>query len=239
MGIARPNLPHGQVDRLMIGGKYSFLAAPLKDFCVETVLMPDITEVDARLSGHADLAALAIGEKMLLGGRAGALIEPKVRDLGWKTELLPIKGDEYPDDAALNACVMGEYVIHNAGVSAVYDSEKFINIRQGYAKCSICPVTERALITSDMGIAKVCERAGFDVLRIRPGDVLLPGFEYGFIGGATFKLSPDVLAFTGDIYRHRDSAAIITFIKKYNVEPLCLTDGELLDIGSAVLLTEK
>ena len=111
-------------------------------------------------------------------------------------------------------------------------------MRQGYAKCCACVVNEGAMITSDTGIAKAAARHGVDVLRIRPGYIELEGFDTGFIGGASFKISPERLAFTGRLDAHPDVARIESFLRERGVEPVYLTDSPAFDIGSAVPLTE-
>ena len=77
-----------------------------------------------------------------------------------------------------------------------------------------------------------------DVLEIEPGHILLPGFDTGFIGGATFKLSAHELAFTGELDGHPDRPAIEAFLEARGVEPVYLTTQPAFDIGSAVPLTE-
>lgn len=237
--LCRPNLPQGRVKKLLIGEKYAEIGGQLNKLDIEVIFLPDISEVDERLSGHVDLAVLPINGNIFLGGRAGEAIAPILRSMGFKTPLTPLAGEKYPLDATLNACVMGEHVIHNKDFSILSENQGFIHVKQGYTKCSCCVVGENALITSDCGIAKQCTDAGLDVLQISPLGVRLPGFDTGFFGGASFKLSKKIMAFTGDIYDHPDAERIIDFLQRYHVRPLCLTDGPLLDIGSAVLLTEE
>ena len=235
--LCPPNLPTGRVDRLLLGAKYRRFERALEAFGTQVIYLSDIPEVDPRLSGHADLAALATGWRLLLGGAAGAELESDMRALGWETQLVPIGGSVYPKDAALNACVIGDFVLHNREISAVSFCENFINVRQGYARCAVCVVDEHSIITADAGIARGCEAAGLDVLRVSAGGVELPGYAYGFIGGASFKLAPDVMAFTGDIRSHQDADAILSFLHSRGVEEYCLGGGALLDTGSAVPLT--
>jgi hypothetical protein len=236
--LCPPNLPTGRVDRLLLGAKYYRFERALAAFGTQVIYLSDIPEVDPRLSGHVDLAALAIGGKLLLGGAAGAELERDMCALGWETQLVPIEGSVFPKDASLNACVIGEFVLHNREISAIPFCEKFINIKQGYARCAVCVVDEHSIITADAGIARACEAAGLDVLRISAGYVELPGYSYGFIGGASFKLAPDVMAFTGDIRSHPDADAILQFLHNRGVEAFCLGGGALLDTGSAVPLTQ-
>ena len=43
---------------------------------------------------------------------------------------------------------------------------EIINVKQGYAKCSICVVSDNAIITADKGIAKAAIQNRIDVLEI-------------------------------------------------------------------------
>ena len=114
-----------------------------------------------------------------------------------------------------------------------------VNIAQGYAKCSVCVVDGRSVITADRGIAKAALSAGLDVLTVTPGYIELEGFDCGFIGGASFKLAPDVMAFTGTLDGHPDRDAIISFLAVRGIKPLFLTGRPAFDIGSALPLTAR
>ena len=159
-----------------------------------------------------------------------------------------IKGESvlcgtYPDDAAYNVASIGKYLIHNLKytdkiILSETKKEK-IQVSQGYSKCSICIVDENSVITEDAGIARTLERHNIDVLKISAGDILLPDLEYGFLGGASGKLSKNILAFAGDITSHRDYRRIRDFCLKRNVEPVSLCDGKLTDIGSIIPVLEK
>ena len=81
---------------------------------------------------------------------------------------------------------------------------ELIPVKQGYAKCSLCIVSENAVITADEGLAYTLCRAGLDVLKIIPGCIRLPGYGYGFIGGCCGKLDAATMAFAGDPLTHPD-----------------------------------
>ena len=73
----------------------------------------------------------------------------------------------YPHDSQYNAACLGKLFIHNpdcTSPSLAKAASKsgliFIRVRQGYTKCSIVTVTDRAAITSDAGIAKALAAAG-------------------------------------------------------------------------------
>lgn len=154
---------------------------------------------------------------------------------------------DYPGDARYNACCTGRYFIHNLKYTApellhachlmISGSEEAmtaVHVSQGYARCSIVPVTESSIITYDQGITKACRRAGLEVLLIRPGHVLLPGYREGFIGGSCGHIGNQIL-FNGDLSAHPDFDAIRTFIKEKGLSCVWFDSYPLTDIGSIIL----
>ena len=121
---------------------------------------------------------------------------------------------------------------------AISDRAVQINSRQGYSRCSVCVVSDNAIITTDEGICRGAEAHGIDVLKIQPGYIDLLGFDYGFIGGASFKISDTKLAFTGRLDKHPDAERIIEFASLHNVNIVYITDKPAFDIGGAVPITE-
>lgn len=237
--ICTPNLPKNRVKTLLIGEKYSELVAPLAKLGISAVLLPNIKGVSPYLSGHVDLAVLATGDSLHIADSVGQETTQKLELLGFKIKARYALSEKYPDDAILNACVLGSRIIHRADISELGKCEKIINVRQGYTKCNICVVNENAIITSDPSIAKVCKLHNIDVLEIKSGYINLEGFDTGFIGGASFKISENELAFTGTLKSHPSYIDIICFLERYAVQPIYLTERKIYDIGSAVLLTEN
>ena len=56
--------------------------------------------------------------------------------------------------------------------------------------------------------------------------------SYGFIGGATGLIAPDMLAVNGDLKTHPDYNNIVDFCKNYHVDIISLKNGSIYDIGS-------
>lgn len=144
---------------------------------------------------------------------------------------------EYPKNIALNAVNLKDYFIHNlkftdSNLLEQIKEKKLINIKQGYSKCSIAIVSEKALITSDKGIYKALTPYGFDILLIPSGDISLPGLDYGFIGGTCGLISKDQMAFFGNLEKHPYGDDIKNFLSKYNVKPIYLSNDKLIDRGS-------
>ena len=152
-------------------------------------------------------------------------------------------GKIYPNDAFLCALSIGGKVFHNKEycddrIKNIFLNE-FYSVKQGYAKCAVCPVSESAAISADAGLIKVMRREGLEVLEISPDFISLEGFSVGFIGGAAFKLAPDVLAISGTIDSHPDKQRIKEFLRRHGVKPVYLTDRPIFDVGSIIPLCEK
>ena len=247
--VEKPNLPK-MAETVLIGEKYTeLLEKPLEKLGINAVPVPDNGYVDSRLSGHGDLSVLHMGGKILWLAphlRRSRFAE-RLNSMGFALDYLDIlQSAAYPGDAQLNVCICGKYAICNKSivsaeiVSNLTDSGfEILDCRQGYAKCSVCVVTEGAIITADRGVEAVAREAGLDVLLIEPGYIALDGFDYGFIGGSSFKISRSKLAFTGTLDTHPSKMDILHFLKAHEVEAVYLTERPIFDIGSGIPITEK
>lgn len=248
--VELPSLPKNS-EALIIGEKYKeILEKPLRKVKVSPLFVPNNPLIDYRLSGHADLSVFHAGGKRLFLAPylRGSVLEKSLLDFGAEISFPELcQGQKYPYDAALNACSAGSWLIYCEKVTAkeIVDyftntgNVKLISSRQGYAGCSVCPIDANAIITSDAGIAKSAKAKGLEVLLIRCGYIELPGFEYGFLGGAAFKIAEKTLAFTGRLDVHPDRDLILCFLSKHDIEPLFLTDENIFDIGGGLPLIEK
>lgn len=243
--VEKPHLPKGKVGLLALGERYGAqLAAPLYALGVQALWIPDARFSDGRLAGHADLRLLHLGGRRIVSA-CGTDIDNILTNKGFEVIPVPEPGEGYPRDCALNACIAGGRFFHRLDASSpealanLPAGLETVNIAQGYAKCSVCVVDGRSVITADRGIAKAALSAGLDVLTVTPGYIELEGFDCGFIGGASFKLAPDVMAFTGTLDGHPDRDAIISFLAVRGIKPLFLTGRPAFDIGSALPLTAR
>ncbi len=145
--------------------------------------------------------------------------------------------NSYPYDVLLNSFCLGNLFVHNLNYTdtvllSLLKHKKLINVKQGYTKCSTCIVNNHAIITSDLSIAKTLSLEKIDVLLIPPGDILLPGLNYGFIGGSTGLICDNVLAFYGHLDHYLYGKEVLKFLSKHKVEPVFLRNGKLIDRGS-------
>ena len=76
---------------------------------------------------------------------------------------------------------------------------------------------------------------GVDVLVISSGNIVLEGYDYGFIGGASGKLNDESVIFFGNIKKHPDYRAIKAFLYKHKSNMIiACEDMPLTDIGGIV-----
>lgn len=142
---------------------------------------------------------------------------------------------EYPKDTALNCFVIRDTLFGRlesicADIKKLYPSQ--VNLSQGYAKCSTLLFGDNA-VTADTGIARALFNFGINVLIISPGHISLPGYDYGFIGGASFVYGNNVIFF-GDISSHPDYSQIKAHIEDSGYKLLYTDNHPLIDLGGAV-----
>ncbi len=151
-------------------------------------------------------------------------------------------GERYPENILLNFLNLNNKLYGK--LSAIDPSLKeyciqnnieMINLNQGYCRCSTLVIADNAVITADSSIEKALKNSGVDVLKISHGNIILDGYDYGFIGGASGKLNDNTVTFFGNIKKHPDYNLICNFCSKYNVniEIIC-KNLPLTDIGGIV-----
>lgn len=197
------------------------------------------------LQHHADLGICIVAEKK-------AVCPPDSYD--YYKEKLSLYGFEiikgknsldchYPGDSAYNVCIVGKKCFLNKNVcdTALLDiltSEGYdiINVKQGYTKCSVCPIDGNSIITADRSIAKSAEEHGMEVLLISNNGVELSGYDNGFFGGCTGLYDKHTLLINGEIKYLPDGDAIKEFLSKKGISIKELKKGSVTDIGSILPL---
>ena len=220
----------------------------LKDYGYKVIALPPYSGLQSAVASHPDMLIFITDDKLITS--KGYYTENRERvdeimqscGLGLVLSSVEI-GAKYPQDVIFNAAQVGEYLIANTDyiakeiLSAMAEKGiKAINVKQGYGKCSICIVSDNAVITSDSGIYKtLCEETALDVLKISEGFVNLAPYNHGFIGGATGADRENVY-FCGDLNTHPDCQKIKNFCKKHSKNAVSLSGGTLTDIGTIFLL---
>lgn len=241
-----PFIPTEKAKLAIIDGRVSEkFSLVFKDMGIKTIPTIKVNEVHDSISFHPDIAIHPLTYDTLV-------VAPNVfeyyEEMFYGTGIKLIKGEKrlgskYPDDIAYNVARLDGCAIHNFK----YTDEKlcyflnkmgieFIDVSQGYTKCSTAIVDGRAVITQDYDICKKLQTIGVDVLLVQSGYIDLPGFDYGFIGGCCGNISPNDIVFSGILKYHPDSKKIFKFLKKHNKNVYFLSDNNILDVGTIISL---
>ncbi|MBQ7392687.1 MAG: hypothetical protein IJV73_08370 [Clostridia bacterium] len=151
-------------------------------------------------------------------------------------------GNEYPQDVLLNALPLGKHLFCNTKTVAKELLSLGLtpcHVNQGYTKCSVLPIGNHALITSDASIATAAKACEIDVLQICESHISLSGYDYGFIGGcASFapRGEMNTVFFCGDLSTHPDAKKIECFCTTHNLSIVNLFDSSLCDIGTIFMI---
>ena len=242
--IKKPNLPENDVALAAMSGTYPFLADSLRRLGIEILEIPPVSGIARPVSSHADMVCHHLGGRQIFILKGQKDLATSLEASGfqvYQTEKTPFP--EYPFDVLLNAARVGERVLLHSSYADPYflrslqeQKVTLVPVKQGYTKCSCAVVSEHAIITSDLGIYQAAVQNQMDALLVSPGNILLEGYPYGFLGGCCGLISPKKLAFTGSLKNHPDSSVILQFLEKYEMEAVFLSDGPLIDIGGILPL---
>ena len=215
--IESPNLPKRGITLAAV----SVGAEKAKEYLLSRgISVFDILPCAAITDGtaaHADLHLLHLGGQKIILSREQCNNAEKLIEMGFDVQVLDTPlGDKYPSDVPLNAALFGNYAILNPKT-----------------------VCKNAIITDDVSIASASEKNGLAVLLVSKGDVILPGREYGFIGGCCGLIAPDTMLFNGSLASHKDGEKIRTFLSSFGVRAEEAGDFQLTDIGSILPLAER
>jgi hypothetical protein len=186
---------------------------------------------------HADMLLLAVGD-VIFAPKGYKLASPQQKII----EIDEQFGSQYPNDVLLNIAIVGKNVFCNTKFASKtvqkYLAENGFSIHhvsQGYAHCSTCIVGENALITADVGIFNAAKSIGVEALLIASGDISLPPYNYGFIGGASGLINNKIY-FCGSLNYHPDGEKIRLFCQKHEKTIVELTNSPLFDVGGILFI---
>lgn len=189
---------------------------------------------------HADMQILPINSDIFILNECTALAKKIPNDRLIYCDKKA--GKKYPENILLNFLFLNNILYGK--LSAIdknlldYCKEnniKTVNINQGYARCSTLVLNKKAVITSDLSIEKALKKDGVEVLLISSGNIILDGYDYGFIGGASGKIDENTVVFLGNITNHPDYRRIENFCENHNISiKIICKDMPLTDIGGIV-----
>ena len=161
-------------------------ARTLSNSGFEVITMPAYNRLQAGVSSHPDMLAFFYGNKYICTKEYYYLareIFERINSYGYSPIFtVEIPSENYPGDILFNAVVLGDklFCLEKGASKELVNFAKtndlqIINTNQGYAKCSVCKVSDNAIITADKGLSALAKANGIDTLTICTGHVLLDG----------------------------------------------------------------
>ena len=241
--IEIPNLPDKRITLAALGEEFSSVSRALKNRGTEVISVPNNPLFSRYEKCHADLRIHHLGGNDVMLYKEEQDLSEILRNKGYNVLFAKrALSGKYPECAGLNALRIGRILLcSNKSIDPALkcEAEKrnldIIYTAQGYSRCAVCVVSENAVITSDPAIIS-CLEGRVEILKITKGHIRLDDTYDGMIGGASFMIDKKMLAFCGDIKAHPDFESIEKFLYKHGVNYVCLTNEQLQDVGTAVLL---
>lgn len=216
--------------------------AALSDMGFALIQMPPSPALPSPVAAHPDMLLFIAGKQIFCHEDYLGIAKAEFNEIaaeGYEiittTEYV---GSKYPSDILFNALLLGKHIygkldsiselIKNYAQSA---DLSLCAVKQGYAKCSVCKVGERAAITADASICKAMRTDGYDVLFISAGNIGISEYNTGFIGGCS-GCDGERVYFSGNIDMHPDGAAITGFCEEHGIRAVSLSTDPLFDVGT-------
>ncbi len=199
------------------------------------VPLPPFKKLPAPVCGHPDLLVFQNRDTLYTYKEYFLENRQLFASLPVKTVSLDLDVGAYPNDVWFDHLPMGKYLLGREDRMPETIKKLFIpvNVKQGYARCSALRIGERALVTADRGIASASDALGMCVLQITEGHIFLPGYSYGFIGGAAGNVGNKILFF-GSLSSHPQGREIRETVLSQGFFPVELTLGPLTDYGGVI-----
>ncbi len=250
--LDKPCLPENRVVLVLISSEYKTYSDILSDkFDISSIYVNKNELLTDDISAHADCIFTQIDRKTAIIDKSqyeNIVNKLTIGDI--ENSINYIKSNytiksPYPEDVRLNVRIISDqilcntkYIDNNLRDYAKMNQLQMIHCNQGYVACSTIIINDHALITDDESILHSAQLNGIDCIYVRKGSVKLKGRDYGFIGGTCGMIDKNLIAFTGKLDSHIDCNIIKSFLNKYNVNYIELTEEPLIDIGGIIPILE-
>ena len=193
------------------------------------------------ICGHPDIAACDLGDVTVIEPATYNLLYEQIKDFNI------IKGEtilrsKYPYDIAYNFIVTEKYIIGKLNYMdkvvrklAEKKGLEFINVKQGYARCSTISLPEDRFITSDSNIYETLISKNLKCYLIECQDIYLSERYNGFLGGSCL-IYDDEIMFFGNIDSIGNGDILKKILKENHIKYYDINNLKLKDYGSMIKL---
>lgn len=241
-----PNLPSGRVRRAFISGILpDAIVSELNDLGVRTYKLGKSSNIRNELAYHPDILINNYAVGIWVCEKDAAYLPDELPATEMFEESEETLGELYPYDCLFNTFRIGNRVFcgkhasHTIKFRCEYEQLEACFVPQGYAKCAVVIVSEKACITCDMSLFNMLRKKGIEVLLLPDCEGIgLNGFGNGLIGGCATLLGKDILAFTGNLNTYKFGGNIVDFCKDFGVDAMSLTNDDMYDYGGILPVSE-
>lgn len=214
----------------------------LRRHFAHVVPLPPDESIASPVSCHPDMNFAVIGDTLITHAfyyRTAKEVIDRICSLGGLRLTLSSmeRGPDYPRDMGFNALILHGALVGNIkylSPELVTLAESMgmetVSVKQGYTACSSAYFGD-LLCTADRGIARACEQRIAEVLLIpQNSGIALPGYEYGFIGGAC-GFCENTAFFYGNPGLHPALSPLCGELERRGIETVPLSEEKLTDRG--------
>lgn len=231
-------------DVMLIDNRYAEIAKAHWGDRYEIIPSVTCRELSEPVSAHPDMVLFKTGKREFI---CAPNVYDKYKKLlsDYNVKLICGKKElksNYPEDIAYNILktdnfALGNFLHTDETIKDYLQNEKIemINVKQGYSKCSVCSFTGGA-ITADEGMFNALVNSGIDALKISSGEIILSGYDYGFIGGASGENADGEIFFFGDPLLHSFGKIVFDYLYLKGKRIHYIENLHLTDVGTIMFL---
>ncbi len=231
-------------DAVVVSGEYPFLVDSISKLYANEIIRTEANPyLDQRIAYHPDMQFIDFGETVFVL-KGSEYLEDHFKNLGKHIIYTSLPSKDYPKDVLCNGKIIGDNFICNKRTifSGILDYAQktgynIIDVKQGYTGCSVFSASPNAVLTGDMGIYSILKKNGFRAFLIDNNqEILLPGYNCGFIGGAGGFLGNSSACLTGAFKSKECMKSIFDVFSENSIELNILSDEAVIDVGGIIPL---
>lgn len=178
----------------------------LRDFFDPVITLPPEYSLPTPVNSHPDMIMCCLHDKLFLSEQYYLENKALIDQISSLSGLAAAPTDDirthvYPGDVSYNIGIGSNFIIcREDAVSrsvinySLCHGDTLVSVRQGYSACS-CLITDSAVLTADCGIIIALNKHKIPSVQLNANGILLPGYNEGFIGGASGYFDKKIFIF--------------------------------------------